>query len=101
MVSPVSDVHHVRVHQLYIELGGGGAPRELGFNPLQVPPPSKAALYEPTDPPTIPLPRPRVIQPVSQPVSPPVSPSVVVPVEETEKQQRMVIDVFGKGAART
>jgi len=39
--------------------------------------------------------------PVPEPYPVPVIKKEYVPVEETEKQQRMVIDVFGKGAART
>ena len=39
--------------------------------------------------------------PVPEPYPVPVIKKEYVPIEETEKQQRMVIDVFGKGAART
>ncbi|MBB13296.1 MAG: hypothetical protein CMC78_03910 [Flavobacteriaceae bacterium] len=39
--------------------------------------------------------------PIPEPYPVPVIKREYVPVEETEKQQRIVIDVFGKGAART
>ena len=39
--------------------------------------------------------------PVPEPYPVPVIKKEYVPVEETEKTQRMVIDVFGKGASRT